>query len=178
MPKQTPAITVRKPPPPATIDSFVTGNLGAKDDGKPSTVAPPPDETPKQDQPSTDYGTPQTANRLPSTANDTRSTEHGAPSTDYGRPQAANREPLTVNDTRLTEHGAPSTDYDTPLTVSRKPKADERWDDAHKRATFHLPKDLLKQLEREARRSDQSKSRLVADAIVEHLKRLRSVTPS
>lgn len=44
-----------------------------------------------------------------------------------------------------------------------------RWDETHSRATFHLPLELQRALDQEAKGSGRSKSQVVADALREHL---------
>lgn len=44
-----------------------------------------------------------------------------------------------------------------------------KWEEVNTRATYHLPRDLLRAVEDEATRSGRSKSRVVADAIRQHL---------
>ena len=51
-----------------------------------------------------------------------------------------------------------------------RPKKDgPTWEDLHQRATFHLPVELHEAVRREAVRSGRTKSRVVADAIRQHL---------
>ncbi len=51
----------------------------------------------------------------------------------------------------------------------RAPAAGEKWDDVNKRVTFHCPVFLEELIEREARKSGRSKSRIIVDALRQHL---------
>jgi hypothetical protein len=63
----------------------------------------------------------------------------------YGQPPAVNRGPSTV------DPPAPS------------------WEEAHTRVTFYCPRELLARLEAEMGRSGRSKSRVIVDALTDHL---------
>jgi Ribbon-helix-helix protein, copG family len=58
-------------------------------------------------------------------------------------------------------------------TVDRGPSTVDldRWEDTHQRVTFYCPRDLLAAVEAEMRRSGRSKSRVIVEAIAEHLGR-------
>lgn len=142
MRKAIPNVAIRKPPPPAVIDNFVSG-------------------------------TPHTVNGPPSTACDTRSTASGLPSTANGGPNTVDVDGSPDDDDDSgpsTVNGAPSTIDHIPFTVDvdrrRRP---EPWEATHQRATFHVPRALLKLLEKESRRSDKSKSRIVVEALMARL---------
>ena len=47
--------------------------------------------------------------------------------------------------------------------------AGRSWEEAHHRVTFYCPRELLAELEAEMERSGRSKSRVIVDALVEHL---------
>ncbi len=66
---------------------------------------------------------------------------------------------------RQTVDEQPSAVDRGPSTVDAK-----RWEEAHQRVTFYCPRDLLAAVETEMRRSDRSKSRVIVDAIAEHLR--------
>lgn len=187
MSKRVPELVIRKPPAAVDINNFLA-TLEDKVDGLPSTVHDKPSTI--SGGPSTTNGRPQTVddirsavhgmssteNRRPSAADGASSTVHripsavdgapfvvavdGAPSTVSGVPSAVDRGPFAVDGLPRTVNGMP-----WPLTVSRKPKTEDRWDASHKRATFHVPKDVLKALEREVKRTGLSKSRLVTEAL-------------
>ncbi len=58
--------------------------------------------------------------------------------------------------------------------VTRKGKAEPpappaTWEETHQRLTFHCPITLRKAIEDEVRRSGRSKSRVIVDALREHL---------
>jgi hypothetical protein len=57
-----------------------------------------------------------------------------------------------------------------PATTDRLPSTTEAgWEATHHRVTFYCPLDLLGALEAEMRRSGRSKSRVIVDALREHL---------
>lgn len=58
-----------------------------------------------------------------------------------------------------------------PQTVDRGPSTVDtgRWEDAHQRVTFYCPRELLDAIEAEMRHSGRSKSKVIVDAIAEHL---------
>jgi hypothetical protein len=60
-----------------------------------------------------------------------------------------------------------------PSAVDRVPSTVDvpSWEEAHQRVTFYCPRDLLAAVEAEMRASGRSKSRVIADAIAEHLGR-------
>lgn len=43
------------------------------------------------------------------------------------------------------------------------------WEESHQRVTFHCPVELRKAIEEEVRRSRRSKSRVIVEALREHL---------
>ena len=51
------------------------------------------------------------------------------------------------------------------------PAPAESWEEAHQRVTFYCPRELLAAVEAEMRRSGRSKSRVIVDAVAEHLGR-------
>ncbi len=55
-------------------------------------------------------------------------------------------------------------------TVHPHKKAAQSWEAAHKRVTFHCPLDVLDALEADVASGDRSKSRVIVDALREHLK--------
>ena len=61
---------------------------------------------------------------------------------------------------------------DRPWTVDRRPSTVdvERWEDTHQRVTFYCPRELLAVVEAEMERSGRSKSRVIVDALAEHLR--------
>ena len=80
-----------------------------------------------------------------------------------GRLEAERAEPRG----REAVYGPPS-----PSSVDRGPStvgAGRSWEEAHHRVTFYCPRDLLAELEAEMERSGRSKSRVIVDALVEHL---------
>lgn len=69
--------------------------------------------------------------------------------------------------------GGPGTIDQQPMTVDRGPSTatdSERWEDTHQRVTFYCPRELLAAVETEMHHSGRSKSRVIVDAIAEHLK--------
>jgi hypothetical protein len=65
---------------------------------------------------------------------------------------------------------APAADH-PPDTVYRKRRREQpRWEDTHKRYSFHCPVDVIKALKREAKKSERSHSEVVVDALVQALK--------
>lgn len=44
-----------------------------------------------------------------------------------------------------------------------------RWDETHSRATYHLPLEIQRRVDQEAKRSGRSKSKVIADLLAEHL---------
>ncbi len=56
-----------------------------------------------------------------------------------------------------------------PSTVDAAAK---RWEQTHQRVTFYCPRDLLATVESEMQKSARSKSRVIVDAIAEHLGRV------
>jgi hypothetical protein len=65
--------------------------------------------------------------------------------------------------------------YGQPSTVDRQrstvsaPNLPDRWEAAHQRVTFYCPRELLDQVEVEVARSGRSKSRVIVDALRDHL---------
>jgi hypothetical protein len=69
------------------------------------------------------------------------------------------------------------TTVDRIRSASRKKKPESppeassaEWEASHTRVTFYCPVSLLGQVEQEIRRSGRSKTRVIVDAIREHLK--------
>lgn len=54
-------------------------------------------------------------------------------------------------------------------TVHPHKKAAQSWEATHKRVTFHCPLDVLEALEAAVASGDRSKSRVIVDALREHL---------
>ena len=50
-----------------------------------------------------------------------------------------------------------------------EPASGGTWEESHQRVTFHCPVELRKAIEEEVRRSGRSKSRVIVDALREHL---------
>ena len=46
----------------------------------------------------------------------------------------------------------------------------KHWEDTHQRVTFYCPRELLAVVEAEMERSGRSKSRVIVDALTEHLR--------
>lgn len=67
--------------------------------------------------------------------------------------------------------GQRQTVNEQPSAVDRGPSTvdAERWDEAHQRVTFYCPRELLAAVEAEMQRSGRSKSRVITDALREHL---------
>jgi hypothetical protein len=65
--------------------------------------------------------------------------------------------------TQSTEHSAQSTEE---VTTRPLPK----WERDHAKMSFYLPRDVLAELDAEAKRTGRSKSRIVTDLLREHLK--------
>ena len=61
---------------------------------------------------------------------------------------------------------------DQPSAVDRTPSQPEtpKWDNHHKRVTFYCPLDLVARIETEVADSGRSKSRVIVDAVLEHLR--------
>ena len=57
-----------------------------------------------------------------------------------------------------------------PAPAGRATAAGRSWEETHSRATYHLSRDLQEAVAQEATRSGRSKSRVVADALRQHLK--------
>jgi Ribbon-helix-helix protein, copG family len=76
--------------------------------------------------------------------------------------------PATSTDDRQrsTVKGGPSTDESRRSTVDGRRST---WEASHSRVTFYCPDDLLAAVEREIDRSGRSKSRVIVDALREHL---------
>jgi hypothetical protein len=76
--------------------------------------------------------------------------------------------PATSTDDRQrsTVKGGPSTDEGRLSTVEGQRST---WEASHSRVTFYCPDDLLEAVEREMDRSGRSKSRVIVDALREHL---------
>jgi hypothetical protein len=49
------------------------------------------------------------------------------------------------------------------------PTKGPRWDETHSRATYHLPLEIQRRVDQEAKRSGRSKSKVVADLLAQHL---------
>ena len=64
-------------------------------------------------------------------------------------------------------YSQPSTDDRGPSTVDISGPS---WEAAHQRVTFYCPRELLARLEAEMERSGRSKSRVIVDALAEHLR--------
>ncbi len=61
-----------------------------------------------------------------------------------------------------------------PSTVDRVPSTSSGpWDKNHTRVTFHCPKELVREVEAEMKRSGRSKSRVIVDAITRHIEASR-----
>lgn len=76
--------------------------------------------------------------------------------------------PSTADGPRSTADGAPL----TPNTRTRRPAAarEQRWEAENKRLTFHCPKFLEDLIEEAMRASGRSKSRVIVDALKQHLR--------
>lgn len=79
----------------------------------------------------------------------------------------ASRRPSTVDRPRSTKS--------TPAPKSRPakkgtPAAAGSWDATHERVTFHCPRAVIDAVEAEVTRGSRSKSRVIVDALREHLK--------
>lgn len=55
-----------------------------------------------------------------------------------------------------------------PQTVDR-PRSGANWEDSHRRVTFYCPTALLELIVREMARSSRSKTRVITDALRDHL---------
>jgi len=79
-------------------------------------------------------------------------------------------------DDLVPTRGRRSTKSRTTRTVDRKPltkkpaPAEASWDANNKRVTFHCPLYMEGLIEQEVRNSGRSKSRVIVDAIKQHLK--------
>lgn len=75
--------------------------------------------------------------------------------------------PSTVDRRRST--GKPKA---RPATTTKKkpPAAVGSWNATHERVTFHCPRAVIDAVEAEVTRSSRSKSRVIVDALREHLK--------
>jgi len=87
-----------------------------------------------------------------------------------GQRAKANRRPSTVDRPRSTR----STPKARPTTTKGKTKkpaaAVGSWDATHERVTFHCPRAVIDAVEAEVTRGSRSKSRVIVDALREHLK--------
>lgn len=76
---------------------------------------------------------------------------------------------------RESVYGDNSADIDPVLPSRQRPGRPRRgdqatWEETHSRATYHLPKTLQEAVTAEAVSSGRTKSRVVADALRQHLK--------
>ncbi len=73
--------------------------------------------------------------------------------------------------------GTPQTeDVDRIPSRDREPAAGQTWDESHRRVTFYCPQDVLEAIEAEMARSGRSKSRVIVDALSEHLEGVSGAT--
>ena len=85
-----------------------------------------------------------------------------------GQRAKANRRPSTVDRPRST-----STPKARPAKPAKtKPPAAPAgsWNETHERVTFHCPRAVIDAVEAEVTRGSRSKSRVIVDALREHLK--------
>lgn len=87
-----------------------------------------------------------------------------------GQRAKANRRPSTVDRPRSTK----STPKTRPAKSAKKPAAPApaagSWNATHERVTFHCPRAVIDAVEAEVTRGGRSKSRVIVDALREHLK--------
>ncbi len=74
---------------------------------------------------------------------------------------------------RSTSRHRPSPLNGAPRDAANRPSPPAMpWEASHRRVTFYCPEDLLHAIEAEMVRSGRSKSRVIVDALQEHLERL------
>ena len=56
-----------------------------------------------------------------------------------------------------------------PVRAPRSEREPSQWELTHRRVTFYCPQDLLEEIENEMTVSGRSKSRVIVDALREHL---------
>lgn len=95
------------------------------------------------------------------------------------KPKTVDR-PITVDEEMIVEKAMiveePKAEEPTiaaeprPVERPRKPKRKlDKWEDAHQRVTFYMPKSVLEVLEKEVAKGEQSKSAIIVDALRNHL---------
>lgn len=87
-----------------------------------------------------------------------------------GQRAKANRRPSTVDRPRSARSAPKARPATKPAKKPPAAPAAGSWDATHERVTFHCPRAVIDAVEAEVTRGRRSKSRVIVDALREHLK--------
>jgi hypothetical protein len=85
------------------------------------------------------------------------------------KPSAISRQPSAAVAKRAEAAGAVLKSVGDEQANPAERQVTKDWEANHERLTFHCPKNLIKEIKDEVRRSSRSKSRVIVDAIRAHL---------